>query len=65
MSDEPLALRIDKLIKHSKGTMPVGMVVESVAEAEEAKRILAHRGRRGKLVTVYIQVGDDRRCIPA
>lgn len=64
MSDS-LEKRIDNLIKHSKGTMPIGLIVESAEEAVKANEILAHRGKRGKLVTVYIKVGDDGRCIPA
>jgi hypothetical protein len=52
---EDLERRISDLIKHSQGTMPVGLLVTDKVEAEEALRILAKR-RRGRIVTVYVRV---------
>jgi hypothetical protein len=49
-----LEQRIAMVIKHSKGTMPVGLLASSKAEAEEALRILAMK-RGGKIVTVYVR----------
>jgi hypothetical protein len=52
---EVLERRISDLIKHSLGTMPVGLLVADKVEAEEALRILA-KMRGGKIVTVYVRV---------
>jgi hypothetical protein len=52
---EDLERRISDLIKHSQGTMPVGLLVTDKVEAEEALRILA-KNRGGKIVTVYVRV---------
>ena len=52
---EVLERRISDLIKHSQGTMPVGLLVADKVEAEEALRILA-KNRGGKIVTVYVRV---------
>jgi hypothetical protein len=52
---EDLERRISDLIKHSQGTMPVGLLAVDKAEAEEALRILAKK-RGGKIVTVYVRV---------
>jgi hypothetical protein len=52
---EVLERRISDLIKHSQGTMPVGLLVADKAEAEEALRILTKK-RGGKIVTVYVRV---------
>jgi hypothetical protein len=63
MSNEPLALRIANVIKHSKGTMPIGLIVDSAEEAAKAKGILAHRGQRRKHVTAWAhQNGQDIRA---
>ena len=45
--------RIDMLIAHSKGTMPVGVLAADRAEAEVILAILA-RKRRGKILTVHV-----------
>jgi hypothetical protein len=50
-----LQRRISDLIKHSQGTMPVGLLVAGKSEAEEALRILAKEGA-GKIVTAYVRV---------
>lgn len=52
MNDD-LMQRISNLIKHSQGTMPVGLLASSKEEAEEALRILATK-RGGRIVTVYV-----------
>ena len=52
---EDLERRISDLIKHSQGTVPVGLLVTDKVEAEEALRILAKK-RGGKIVTVYVRV---------
>jgi hypothetical protein len=51
--NDDLGQRISNLIKHSKGTMPVGLLASSKEEAEEALRILATK-RGGRIVTVYV-----------
>ena len=58
MAEDP-EKRIDMLIAHSKGTMPVGILAASKDEAEVILAILA-RKRRGKILTVYVnQDGYD------
>ena len=51
---EDLEKRIDMLIAHSKGTMPVGILAADRAEAEVIPAILA-RKRRGKILTVMVE----------
>ncbi len=57
--------RIDALIKHTGGTMPVGMATHTREEADEAKTILARKRSQGAKLTVYLQVRADGHCIPA
>jgi hypothetical protein len=49
---EDLEKRIDMLIAHSKGTMPVGILASSKAEAILAILV---RKRRGKILTVMVE----------
>jgi hypothetical protein len=50
VSDD-LRARIDMLVRHSKGTMPIGLLAADKAEAEEALRILA-KSNYSPLITV-------------
>lgn len=61
---EDLETRINNLIKFSKGTMPVGILVADKAEAERAIALLAQK-RKGKIVSVYVhQDGYDIKFQP-
>lgn len=57
---ETMAERIAFLMKHSGGTMQVGMPVATEAEAAEARKLLAaSRNKAAKLIIV--QLNKDRR----
>lgn len=57
---ETLAERIAFLMKHSQGTMPIGMIVADEAEAAEAQKLLAaSRNKAAKLIVVTLQ--KDRK----
>jgi hypothetical protein len=53
MTEDPEE-RIDMLIAHSKGKMPVGVLAADKAEAEVILAILV-RKRRGKILTVMVE----------
>jgi hypothetical protein len=53
---EDLEKRIDMLIAHSKGTMPVGILAADKDEVGAFLAILA-RKRRGKILTVMVEKG--------
>lgn len=67
MSDskpETLAERITFLLKHSGGTMPIRMGVDTPEEAAQAKALL--KGRRGgSLIQVCLPDADGKKYRPA
>lgn len=55
MKKETLRERIDYLMKFNKGTMPVGMIVDTEREAREARRILnGIKKRAARLIKVKV-----------